>query len=76
VNVVIDGDVVTHRKMVLGLERHRTAAWMSHTLCRVWFVEREHPLEAEGLVPKGDPRSRRTEGPVDCMICLVREAEL
>lgn len=74
-NVVIDGDVVTHRNDVLKNNRFERSTWLSRTLCRKWFVEREHPLEAEGLLPKGGPRSRRTDEPVDCMTCLVREAQ-
>ncbi len=72
INVVIYGDPVTHRKETLKNED-----WLSVTRCRIWFVDRDHPLAAEGIVlAEWTPKGRQVEGPVDCMACLVVEAQL
>lgn len=76
-NVILDGSVITH-----GMVYLRSTTWLCCTLCRIWFMKHESPFEGgfESLpVFMGDIRKyivyigRITEGPVDCMTCLIME---
>lgn len=68
---VLDGLVVHRRDDVVHYEA--LGLWLESTMCRLWYVRQDHPLEY--LVPVDTPRYRRTGDPVDCMTCMARSQQ-